>query len=66
MEEASVMMVGVNKERILQGLKVLESQTKQTLNLADDYKVDNVSEKVLRIIIGYIDYVNKKVWFKNG
>ena len=66
MEEASVMMVGVNKERILQALKVLESQTKQTLNLADDYKVDNVSEKVLRIIIGYIDYVNKKVWFKNG
>jgi UDP-N-acetylglucosamine 2-epimerase (non-hydrolysing) len=66
MEEASVMMVGVNKERILQGLKVLESQTKDTLNLADDYKVDNVSEKVLRVIIGYIDYVNKKVWFKNG
>jgi UDP-N-acetylglucosamine 2-epimerase (non-hydrolysing) len=66
MEEASVMMVGVNKERILQGLKVLESQTKDTLKLADDYNADNVSEKVLRVIIGYIDYVNKKVWFKNG
>ncbi len=60
------MMVGVNKERILQGLKVLESQTKDTLKLADDYNADNVSEKVLRVIIGYIDYVNKKVWFKNG
>ncbi len=66
MEEASVMMVGANKERILQGLKVLESQTKDTLKLADDYNADNVSEKVLRVIIGYIDYVNKKVWFKNG
>lgn len=64
MEEASVMMVGVNKERILQGLKVLESQTKQTLNLADDYKADNVSEKVLRVIIGYVDYVNRTVWYE--
>ena len=64
MEEASVMMVGVNKERILQGLKVLESQTKQTLNLADDYKADNVSEKVLRVIIGYVDYINRNVWKK--
>ncbi|HHW69479.1 MAG TPA: UDP-N-acetylglucosamine 2-epimerase (non-hydrolyzing), partial [Tenericutes bacterium] len=60
----SVMMVGVNKERILQGLKVLESQTKQTLNLADDYKADNVSEKVLRVIIGYVDYVNRTVWYE--
>lgn len=64
MEEASVMMVGVNKERILQGLKVLESQTKQTLNLADDYNADNVSEKVLRVIIGYVDYVNRTVWYE--
>jgi len=64
MEEASVMMVGVNKERILQGLKVLESQTKETLKLADDYNADNVSEKVLRVIIGYVDYVNRTVWYK--
>ena len=64
MEEASVMMVGVNKERILQGLKVLESQTKQTLKLADDYKIDNVSEKVLRIIISYKDYIDRIVWLK--
>ena len=64
MEEASVMMVGVNKERILQALKVLESQTKDTLKLADDYNADNVSEKVLRVIIGYVDYVNRTVWYE--
>ncbi len=64
MEEVSVMMVGVNKERILQGLKVLESQTKETLKLADDYKIDNVSEKVLRIIISYKDYIDRIVWLK--
>ena len=64
MEEVSVMMVGVNKERILQGLKVLESQTKETLKLADDYNADNVSEKVLRVIIGYVDYINRNVWKK--
>lgn len=64
MEEASVMMVGLNKERILQGLKVLEKQEKYTLRLVGDYSMANVSDKVLRIILSYTDYVNRVVWGK--
>jgi len=62
MEEASVMMVGLKKERILQGLKVLETQEKDTLRLVADYSLPNVSDKVLRIILSYTDYVNRVVW----
>ncbi len=62
MEEAAVMMVGLNKERILQGLKVLETQEKDTLRLVRDYNVPNVSDKVLRIILSYTDYVKRVVW----
>lgn len=64
MEEASVMMIGLEKERILQGLKVLETQEKKTLRLVADYSMPNVSEKVLRIILSYTDYVNRVVWRK--
>lgn len=64
MEEASVMMVGLNEERIMQGLEVLETQEKDTLRLVGDYSMPNVSEKVLRIIISYTDYVNRVVWRK--
>lgn len=62
MEEAAVMMVGLRKERILQGLEVLKSQEKDTLRQVYDYKMPNVSEKVLRIIISYTDYINRVVW----
>jgi len=62
MEEASVMMVGLKKERILQGLEVLETQEKDTLRLVSDYSMPNVSDKVLRIIMSYTDYVNRVVW----
>ncbi|PEJ25952.1 UDP-N-acetylglucosamine 2-epimerase (non-hydrolyzing) [Peribacillus butanolivorans] len=64
MEEASVMMVGLKKERILQGLDILETQEKNTLRLVGDYSMPNVSEKVLRIILSYTDYVNRVVWRK--
>ncbi|MFC9725473.1 non-hydrolyzing UDP-N-acetylglucosamine 2-epimerase [Bacillus cereus] len=64
MEEASVMMVGLTKDRILQGLEVLESQEKNTLRLVGDYSMPNVSDKVLRIILSYTDYVNRIVWGK--
>jgi len=64
MEEASVMMVGLKKERILQALKVLETQKKGALRLVADYSMPNVSEKVLRIILSYTDYVNRVVWSK--
>lgn len=62
MEEASVMMVGLEKERLLQGLEVLENQENYTLRLVEDYSMPNVSEKVLRIILSYTDYVNRIVW----
>lgn len=62
MEEASVMMVGLEKERILQGLEVLETQENDTLRKVSDYSMPNVSEKVLRIILSYTDYVNRVVW----
>ncbi|EGP4824139.1 TPA: non-hydrolyzing UDP-N-acetylglucosamine 2-epimerase [Enterococcus faecium] len=64
MEEASVMMVGLEKERIMQGLEVLETQQKDTLRHVADYSMPNVSEKVLRIILSYTDYVNRVVWGK--
>ena len=62
MEEASVMMVGLKKERILQSLKVLETQKEGTLKQVSDYSMPNVSDKVLRIILSYTDYINRVVW----
>jgi len=64
MEEAAVMMVGLNKERILQALTIVDKQNEDTIRYVDDYSISNVSEKVLRIIIGYVDYVNSFVWRK--
>ena len=64
MEEASVMMVGLHKERILQGLEVLDTQEENTLREVADYSMPNVSDKVLRVILSYTDYINKNVWKK--
>lgn len=66
MEEASVMMVGLQKDRILQGLEVLETQEKDTLRLVSDYSMPNVSDKVLRIILSYTDYIKREVWKYEG
>lgn len=64
MEEASVILAGLHKERILQALEVLETQQKNTLRKVADYSMPNVSAKVLRIILSYTDYVNRVVWGK--
>lgn len=67
MEEAAVMMVGLTAKRILQGLDILESQARgeeRSLRLVDDYSMPNVSEKVVRIILSYTDYINRVVWKK--
>ncbi len=67
MEEAAVIMVGLNSERVMQGLALLESQArgdKRTLRLVSDYSMPNVSDKVVRIIHSYTDYVNRVVWKK--
>ncbi len=65
MEEASVMMVGLNPERILQGLVQMQYQQKgeeRNLRAVGDYSMPNVSEKVERIILGYTDYIKRTVW----
>lgn len=65
MEEASVMMVGMNPERIIQGLAQLESQeTNETRNFrqVNDYSMPNVGDKVVRIILSYTDYIKRVVW----
>lgn len=65
MEEASVMMVGLNAERVLQALECLKKQTrgiKRDLAVVEDYAPLNVSEKVIRIIFSYTDFVNRKTW----
>ena len=68
MEEGSVMMVGLAPERIMQGLRILDDQPpgeKRLLRLVADYSMPNVSDKVLRIIQSYTDYVNRVVWRKS-
>ena len=65
MEEASVMMVGLEADRVMQALQVLESQlsgTERTLRLVADYSMPNVSDKIVRIVHSYRDYVMRTVW----
>ena len=68
MEEASVMMVGLNPERIIQGLIVLTKQGRgvnRNFREVYDYSMPNVSDKIVRIILSYTDYINRVVWNKN-
>lgn len=67
MEEAVVMMVGLEVERVRQGLAILNTQSRgdeRSLRLVADYSMPNVSDKVLRIIHSYTDYINREVWKK--
>ena len=67
MEEGAVMMTGLDRERVVQALSILEQQPRgeqRTLRIVRDYDVPNVSAKVLRIILSYTDYVNRLVWHK--
>ena len=66
-EEASVMMVGLKKERILSALRIVTNQKKgldRDLRIVKDYDLDNVSMKIVRIIESYTDYINRVVWRK--
>ncbi len=64
MEEAAVMMVGLNPDRVMQGLKQLESHSNgnRVFRLVGDYSMPNVSDKVVRIILSYTDYIKRVVW----
>lgn len=67
MEEAAVMLVGLEEHRVLQGLAILQNQPRgeeRLLRQVDDYSMPNVSDKVLRIIHSYTDYVNRVIWKK--
>jgi UDP-N-acetylglucosamine 2-epimerase (non-hydrolysing) len=65
MEEASVMMVGLNPERILQGLIQLQYQkigNQRNFRTVSDYSMTNENDKVVRIILSYTDYIKRVVW----
>lgn len=65
MEEASVMMVGLNPERVMQGLRQLQDQqtgANRNFRQVADYSMPNVSDKVVRIILSYTDYIKRVVW----
>lgn len=67
MEEAAVMLVGLNVDRVIQSIEILTNgyiKDKSLINVVSDYDVNNVSEKVLRIIHSYTDYVNRVIWKK--
>jgi UDP-N-acetylglucosamine 2-epimerase (non-hydrolysing) len=66
-EEAAVMMVGLDPERVEQSLAVLQEQPRddsRLLRMVNDYRADNVSDKVLRIILSYADFVQRRVWHR--
>jgi len=66
MDEGTLIMSGLNKERIIESIEVVTSQHKEdrVTKIVSDYDVDNVSMKVLRIILSYVDYINRTVWHK--
>ena len=67
MEEASVIMTGLKKDRIIQGIELVKNQPRDKnryFRQVSDYTIPNVSEKIVRIILSYIDYVNRVVWSK--
>lgn len=64
MEETPLIMSGLKPEKILEGLRILESTNPSQFRMVEDYNVDNVSDKVLRIILSYIPYVNRVIWSK--
>jgi UDP-N-acetyl-L-fucosamine synthase len=67
MEEGSVMLTGLDRQMVREALELLKSQKRgpdRTLRIVEDYHAPNVSEKIVRIIMSYTDYVNRTVWHK--
>jgi UDP-N-acetylglucosamine 2-epimerase (non-hydrolysing) len=68
MDETTVIMAGLNKTRVIDAVEVATAHNSQDIRVikpVKDYEVDNVSKKVLRIILSYVDYVNRTVWHKD-
>jgi len=68
-EETSVIITGLNQERIIQGISMLEGQKtgeKRNINIVSDYSKNNLSLKIERILLSYIDYINRVVWQKGS
>ena len=68
MDEATVIMSGLNKARVIDAVEVATTQNLQDIRVikaVKDYETDNVSKKVLRIILSYVDYVNRTIWYKD-
>jgi UDP-N-acetylglucosamine 2-epimerase (non-hydrolysing) len=68
-EETSAIITGLNQERIIQGIKMLEKQKtgeKRNINIVSDYSKNNLSLKIERILLSYIDYINRVVWQKES
>jgi len=64
-EQAAVMFVGLNVDRTIQALSILENQPRgadRLLEMVDDYTAHNVSDKILRIVLSYTDFVRQRVW----
>jgi len=69
MDETTVIMSGLNKSRVIESVEVAISHNAEKIRAikpVKDYEVDNVSKKILRIILSYTDYVNRTVWHKNS
>ncbi len=64
MDEGILIMTGLRKERVLESVRVVRAQRHETFHAPLDYAPDNVSEKVVRIILSYTDYVKRTVWFE--
>ena len=62
MEEGAVMMTGFDAGRVIEGLKILANQGNARMRVVTDYDAPNVSEKVVRVIVSYVNYVNRRVW----
>jgi UDP-N-acetylglucosamine 2-epimerase (non-hydrolysing) len=67
MDEGTLIMSGLKKEKIINAINVVVSQNKEkrATKIIQDYETDNVSKKVLRIILSYTDYINRTVWKKS-
>jgi UDP-N-acetylglucosamine 2-epimerase (non-hydrolysing) len=68
MDEGTLIMSGLNKDRIIESIEIVTKLYKENKipSVVDDYNVDNVSQKVLKIIFSYIDFINNNIWRKDS